>query len=399
MSHIEERMLILKMLEEGKITSEQAAQLIEALDAGENQKTDEFSSKQSKQANFQDEINKLRDRVKGWKKDFKNNYNQSDFDHMVEDFASKAEKLGKNVASTTFGIVDRVIDFVGSYVDTNSFNIFGKYTAVDKTFEIAAKDGMTFSIEGINGNILVKKHLDNKILIKTRVRSPLNNADGVLILDESEDEASLTLNKAPNMSVSHEVFIPAVKFKKIKIETSNGKIYVEDSMSEEFESTTRNSHIELMGVNSDKIAVNTKNAKIQVSYVIGRDIEINTNNSVIDIKHIKAENLKAYTMNGRISVENAQSYEGTTCMNLFLKTSNGGIKINMNDMDSRGYKVKAKTTNGGINLLIPEMTYHNINRQGVGSSFVEAESNGYDSYPLKAFINAETINGYIEVVK
>jgi len=398
MSYNEERMLILKMLEEGKITSEEALRLLAALEKDSKESAEGNFSRQ-RHSNFSDEVSKLRDRINEWKNEFKKNYNQKDFDKMVDEFSAKAEKLGKSVASTTFGIVDKVIDFVGSFVETNAFNIFGSYKVVDKTFEADGIEGKDIFIEGTNGNILVKKHLDNKIIIRTRTRSPQNNPDDFLVFDNSDGNVSLRLNKASNISVSHEVFLPAVKFNCIKFETTNGKIYVEDSKSRIFECTTKNAPIDLMGVSSEKISVNTKNAKIQIGYVIGKDIEINTNNSVIDIKNIKAENIKAFTVNGRINIENALGYENSYQTNLSLKTSNGDIKVNMNDMDNRGYKVKAETTNGRINLLIPELIYYNVSKQGSGGSFVEAESNGYNNFPEKVNIVAETVNGYIEIVK
>lgn len=401
MANSEERILILKMLQEGKITSEEAAKLLDALETGTKEAQQENNTRPNYQAqpNFKDEVNRLRDRVHEWKREFKGSYNQKDFDRMVEDFSSKAEKLGKNLATTTFGIVDKMIDFVGSFVDTNSFKVFGNMPIVEKTYETLAAENMTLNIEGVNNYILVKKHLDNKIIIKSKIRSSSSNADEVLAFTDDGKNISLKPIKVENISVSHEVFLPAVRFDKIHLETSNGRIYVEDSLSGSFEAVTRNNNIELMGVNSDNINISTKNAKIQVSYVIGKQFDINTNNSVIDIKHIKAENVNAATTNGRILVENVQNYEGSPEMSLLLKTTNGGIKVNMNDMDNRAYKVKGTTTNGGINLLVPEMVYHNVNRQGSGGSFVEAESNGYNNYPSRVNITAETINGYIEVVK
>lgn len=401
MSFNDEKMLILKMLEEGKITSEEAARLIEALEGGAKQTTNENTSRQQRySANFQDEINNVRERINDWKKEFKNNYNQKDFDRMIDEFSVKAEKLGKNLAATTFGIVDKAVDFVSSFVDTNAFNMFGSYAAVEKSFEAPAVEGMDLDIEGINGHIEVKKHLDNKIVIKTRIKSPANDAEKNLMFSDNGNLVSLKVNKTGNISVSHEIFLPAVRFNHLKLETSNARISVEDSISQHFEAITKNSHIDLMGVTSDKLSVSTKNARIQLSYIIGKDIDINTNNSAIDIKNVKAEGLRAVTMNGKITVENAQNFSGTTDMNMFLKTSNGGIKVNMNDMDNnRGYKVKAQTTNGGVNLLIPEITYNNVNKQATGGSFVEAESKGYSTYPERVYINAETINGLVEIVK
>lgn len=401
MSLSEERMLILKMVQEGKISSEEAAKLLEALEGGAPKQgtTENASRQQRQQADFNDELNKMKERLKTWKNDFKKEYNEKEFDKVVEELSSKAEKIGKNVATATVGIVDRVIDYVGSFVDTNAFNMFGSYTAVDKSFEAVAADGMDLNIEAVNGNISVRKHLDSKIVIKTRVKSPQSNVDNILVYSEEGNAVSLTVNKVGNLSVSHEVFVPDTRFGTVKLETSNGKIYVEDSKSEKLEALTRNSNIELMGVNADLVKVDTKNAKVQISYAVGKKIDVNTNNALIDMKHIKAEEIDTITTNGRIFVENVQNLEGASEVNMNLRTTNGGIKVNMNDMESRGYKVKAKTTNGSVNLLIPEMTYHNVNRHGMGGSFVEAESSNFATYDERVNISAETNNGFIEIVK
>ncbi|WP_024832941.1 DUF4097 family beta strand repeat-containing protein [Ruminiclostridium josui] len=400
MSISEEKLLILKMLEEKKITSEEAAKLLAALDEKAEQETADGYKGNQKANVFTEEAAKVREKVNEWRKGFKNNYSQADFDNMIDDFANKAEKIGKNFASTTFGIVDKVIDYVGSFVDTNSFNIFGNCQTVQKNFEVYPSENATFDITGVNGAITIKKHLDSKIVIISRIKSSVPNGEGIVTFSDDPANISIKVNStAFNVSVSHEIFIPDIKFKKIAIQNSNGKIYIEDSISEEITAVTKNAHIELMGVNSDSISVNTKNGRIQLNYIIGNNIDINTSNAVIDIKHIKAKSVNAFTKNGRISIENAQNINGETDMDMYLKTSNGGIKVNMNDMDSRVYKVKAHATNGTINLLIPEILYHNVNRQGTGGSFIEAESKNYEAGLCKVNITAETMNGHVEIVK
>jgi DUF4097 and DUF4098 domain-containing protein YvlB len=400
MSLSEERILILKMLEEGKITSEEAARLLEALEGGAGQASGgKYGYSKSRQGNFYDEISKIKDRINEWKKEFKKSYNQKDFDRMVEEFSAKAEKLGKNVAFTTFNIIDKVVEFVGNFVDTSAFNIFGNYLAVERSFEVPVSEGMDLNIEGINGHILVRKHLENKAVIKTTVRSLSDNADEILEFFNDENLISLKINKIGNISVSHEIFLPALKLNAIRLETINGKIYVEDAVFNEFSATTKNSPIDLTGLKGNKINVAAKNSRVQISYLIGKNVGINTNNSVIDIKNIKAKNIGAVTANGRITIENIQNYEDLPEVNLSLKTSNGGIRVNMNDMDSRGYKIKGRAVRGSINLLVPELIYHNINKQGAGGSFVEAESSGYEAYAQRVCINAETVNGDINVIK
>jgi len=51
----------------------------------------------SKKTNFADEVSKVRDKLNEWKKEFKKNYNQKDFERAVDEFSSKVEKLGKTL--------------------------------------------------------------------------------------------------------------------------------------------------------------------------------------------------------------------------------------------------------------------------------------------------------------
>lgn len=399
MSISEEKMFILKMLEEGKISSEEAARLIEAIEPQKRTTDSSSGSKQQKKVNFNDEVSKVKDRLNEWKNEFKKNYSQKDFDRAVDEFSNRVEKVGKNLAYTTIGVADKLVDFVGSFVDTNSFNVFGKYKAINKVFEVAnINEGMELNVEAINGHILLKKHMENKVIIRTVVKSPVDNADEILDFSQNENLVTLKCNKIGNISVAHEIFLPSVKFKNINLVTKNGKVYVEDSISENFEAVTSNSNIDLMGVTSDKINVSTKNGRINFGYIIAKDINVNTINSVIEIRQLKTANINAVTKNGRILIENVHNHQDDPNINMNLKTSSAGIKVNMNDMERKGYKVKAQTTNAEINLLIPEMTYRNVSKQ-MASNFVEADSNGYDESENKVNITAETTSANIEIVK
>ena len=154
-----------------------------------------------------------------------------------------------------------------------------------------------------------------------------------------------------------------------------------------------------MGVSSSKVSADTKNAKVVINYLIGRDISINTKNAMIEMKNLKVEKLGAYTINGKILLENLQNYDNAADIELVLKTKNADIKANINDTGDRGYMVKARTSNGGINLLIPSVLYRNIPKTDSSNRQIEAETENYSNAAQKVHINAETQNGYIEVIK
>lgn len=407
MSISEERMMILKMLQEGRINSDEAAKLLEALDQKQNTESASNQAGPSRncyrpQHNYYDEVAKCRERISDWKREISKNYNQKDFDKMVDDFSAKAEKIGKDVTTATLGVVDKVVDFVGSFVDTGAFNIFGSCATIEKVYEAPATAGTDLVLQATNGQIFIRKHDEEKIIIKAKIRTPQANAENVLTFINQENVVSLRLAKPDtfNLSVSYEVFVPAVKLNKILLETKNSKISVEDTLSSEFISITRNGAIDLMGVNSDKITAETKNAKVDVNYLIGREIKIDTQNSIVEIKNVKAEKLGASSINGKIMLENLQQYNESNEINLTLKTKNADIKANMNDStEDTGYKVSARTSNGGINLLIPNLLYRNGMRADGSVRQAEAETENYTSSANKVNIVAETQNGYIEIIK
>lgn len=409
MSLSEERMMILKMLQEGKINSDEAAKLLEALNESQKQAPGNTGNyghydtgrQQRPQHSYYDEVAKFRERINEWKNDFSKNYNQKDFDKMVDEFSTKAEKVGKEVANATIGVVDKVADFMGSFIDTGAFNIFGTCGLVEKTYEAAAVEGTNLELQASNGQIIVKKHQEDMILIKAKIRTHQDNTEEVLVFANENNSVSLKLAKPDtfNLSVSYEVFVPAVKFNKLILETKNSKITVEDTLSEEFTSITKNASIDLMGVNSNKVAVDTKNAKVVANYLIGRNISINTKNAMIDLKNMKAEKLSANTINGKILLENIQNIDNAPETELILKTKNSDIKVNMNDTEDKGYKVKARTTNGGINLLIPNILYRDVPRTDGFGKQAEAETENYSNALQRVNIIAESQNGFIEVIK
>ena len=99
----------------------------------------------------------MRDRIHEWKMNLKTTITIKIL-KIIDDLALKP-KIGKNVASTTFNIVDRAIDFVNSAIKTNSFNIFGNYDSEIKDFVVPAYENMDITVNAINGSIFLKEVL------------------------------------------------------------------------------------------------------------------------------------------------------------------------------------------------------------------------------------------------
>ena len=68
-------------------------------------------------------------------------------------------------------------------------------------------------------------------------------------------------------------------------------------------------------------------------------------------------------------------------------------------LENKGYRIEVQTSNGGINLLVPDLLYHNAMRMDRMNMHAEAETGNYAAAAQKVNIYAETTNGYIEVIK
>ncbi len=399
MAYSNEKMYVLEMLEKGKITSEEAARLIEALDGDKENKDFDFSFfKDSNKADFQGEVSKLGDRINNWIKDIKATYIQKDFDKSIDEFSSKIENIASAFTNTTTEVADKIADFVSNFIDNTTFNFFGSYKTIDKEYRTSAIEGIELDIHAVNGYITLKKHLENEIIVNSKIRCPQNDDQDYLTIINKNNQISINLTTTKNISISHEIYIPSMMFKKIRLETSNAKIYVEDIVSQDFEALTTNCDIELMGINCNNLYSKTKNAKIQIGYTTAKDIDISTINSSINIKHVKVGNLNASSNNGKIFIEDIHNYYETSMINIQVKTKNSGIKIDMNDMENKGYKIDAKTTNANIDILIPDMTYTTVDKE-LNENYVKAQSKNFSLFKKMVTINAETKNGNIEIIK
>jgi hypothetical protein len=192
----------------------------------------------------------------------------------------RQKKIGKNVAATTFGFVDKMIDFVGSVVDTGTFNIFGSLNVVEKSFEAAAKDGMTLEVEGVNGQFFVrstrkKRSLSSPIFSSRNIPG---NADSIIAYSDTGDAVTLKTQQNFQPECIPREFLSlqqALEKSNLKPQTARFILRIQIRLS--LSASPKMQLSTLWALNSDKVTANTRNAKITLSYVAGRDFDINTN--------------------------------------------------------------------------------------------------------------------------
>jgi DUF4097 and DUF4098 domain-containing protein YvlB len=400
----EEKMMILSMLEEGKITSQEAIKLMEALE------DIEFPKETQNIKEEKDEKHKERE--------------------VFKPIFNSLEDIGSDIGSALSNM------FEGLKGIGNSFNFIGNYETVvtDLDMDLSGIENPSLDFKAINGSIKLRPADDNKLIIK----STCKYKNGLLNLNEPyfdfyADENKIIFNPKynSNISISLDVFVPKQDYDEIILHSSNGKIDIEELNTNILKCVTNNSSIDILDVNSKEMDLSTKNSRIECRDTRSIFLKATTSNSNIYLIDVIATEIDAKTANAKIVVNDIDAFnvvlktsnspievEDITCDIINLTTSNSKIDLDNIDID-RVKEVELHTSNGSINLEInktnrdiyfdletsignisleiPDLVYK-INKQAnLGFRKIVAHSANFDESQDSAKFIASTSNGSIKI--
>lgn len=449
----EERIMILTMLQEGKISSEDAAKLLDALDESELKESEEnnldsysstsytfdsmkkevdsdkYRKYQHKIENLEDKIN---EKIEKHSKDFENWGN-----NFGEKLNDKFVNLGDEITEGATSFTDKILSFVDDLVDKGTFtNIFGGYDTVTDTIErdLLNIDNPSLEIQAINGKITIKPWNKEIISIKAVCqlkKGSYNKDSSVYEVIEDGKRFVFKPKYSGNIGTRLDVYIPEKHYERVFLFTSNGKIEAEDINSKELLFDTTNASIKLTDLHSGKIKVCTKNGKIISTDISAESLNVETTNSSIELSDIKCEHIEASTKNGKVLTSDTISdqlhiitsngqitVEDCKSKSVKCKTHNANIKVSDIDTSNLGkvelstsngqvelhfdnntpiFNIDATTSMGHIDINIPNLVYTLNNQQQLGNKKVLAHSSTYTENSSSISVIALTSNGSIKI--
>lgn len=349
----EERLMILKMLEEGKINSQEAAALLEALD--EHQEKVIISPADAKPegqpagasaADWNDHGRPLDPRRRdgeGWE----------EFADRVSSAASElGERMGERFARLGEEI-ERKASTSGWWVN----DWFGPLQRIDQSFEGRFEEGdgpVQLDLTGTNGNMLISAW-DNdgyRLELQSTVRAASESQarDRVTRAVGIKTGARMMRVDAPDQhgwGISTRVLlqIPRRLAYSGQFITSNGNIALKELNLIDCKTTTANGRIDLAHIAGDRLDVRSSNGRIEGFTSVSR--------------------LNAVTSNGRIEL----MFEGDPGRQYTLKTSNGRIELAI--PASWACRFDATTSMGSIRMEAGGLDFHE-NTSSPGHSHVRA---------------------------
>lgn len=389
----EERLLILKMLEQGKISAEEAAALLEALEERDsedfrNAAGDEVASRGVAQHDENVAGNDAQDKdAEGDKGQDQNagesrtrgkvlgDRNDEDWDSRIEELGRKAEEWGREVEESVTRFAGRLqetieqklvpgLENLGDWVSTSRFRLLRQWqpgVLIDKQYrgrfatQFAAPGAVGSDAVPIlirlatrNGNIKITTTQEEEYVLRIhgRIRPQSQASAGARstaaaegwidsLVEGAVSDAGIQLDLTdPQVVALHiELAVPTEHRYQIALNSVNGSVNVLGH-----------------GLRSSTTAVETVNGGVSVKGLAAEYVRVATRNGGISLADLQTGRGEASTTNGGIAAA-IHSLSG----NWQLLTRNGGIAVNVLSVGrspGRG-KWRIQTTNGGITVVIP----------------------------------------------
>ena len=432
---MEDKMKILEMLDAGKITPEQASELIKAIGAeitptpeirGGSQVPPQGNAGPS-EAHTAQSGQRMHGSYGGDISHQNNNGPRNSqsgdargFDEIASDLRDKLGGLAKEweprlkviagaVAEKTVDFADKVTKEVTKAVDSRpserSSSSAGSQggstqsgmrteparssTRPGQTFErsfelIVAGTSSEFVLAGLNAPVTIKGYNGDKISAKITCKPKQLGADIALV--SYGNKYILNYDAAAFLEVSVDAYVPEKLFSIINVSTTNALLHVSNIGTVSFNGASSEGSAIYANIDADRLDISASSGKLELSGVSGKVGRIDAVNSVISAVNLDIEDMKLESSNAPINL----SITDYTNFNNYvwnIETSNGRIFANIPSTPALGYSIKAASALGSVKLGLTGMEY-SLN----SASNVEARSANYDTCTKRVNISFETSN-------
>ncbi|NMD68892.1 DUF4097 domain-containing protein [Bacillus sp. DNRA2] len=306
----EERIRILKMVEEGKLSAEEALSLLNELE----------ESQQKIEKKQEELVNELSTVVKF--DEGKQEENKQDNDSFQNKFQS---------------LKDVIVDFVDSaFKKIKDFDLdfnFGQGYELSHIFHQGDVQLKNIDVDIANGSVQFIPWDQNDVRIECKAKiyrgESLDEARASFLRDIlfNVDIGTLRFSAQPKwMKVEAMIYLPKSDYENARIRLFNGPIRFEN-------------------LNVKSIKAKTANGRIGANGIIAEKMEVETANGKVKIRDSKITELEAETLNGAIQLEGDYS-------RLELQSFNGNIGCKLTGTNTED--IEAKTVSGSIDLAIPQ---------------------------------------------
>ncbi|MED4803429.1 DUF4097 domain-containing protein [Bacillus atrophaeus] len=292
----QEKERILKLVEEGKLTAQEALTLIEKLDS-------EYKEKENK-------ITSL----------------STDVHEADESFAANKEGQKPSIGAKLFDWIDSAVKKVKEVdLDLN----FGHAFDVQHIFQFKETDFSSLELQIANGSVNIVPWDDSDVRAECHskvFRADSQEAARDAFLQHIECEAKgskfFIRTEKKTMKTNVTLYIPQKQYDKIRVKLFNGPIRGEHLHVKEFSAKTTNGVLSFSHLTAEKASAETANGQIKLANHSCGTIEAETINGLIDLRG-RSESVDVQSFNGNIAVTVTEP----DCRSIYTKTTTGNVEL------------------------------------------------------------------------
>lgn len=385
-----EKMMILKMLEEGKINAEEASRLLATGGTTKSKPAPAPSPSRGHVPTSQIPPGSHHSPTPGESASAK-------FGAFMKEMEPKLQKAGKFVVEKTAGAADYVsksLSGAGSRTATApSYQTSpaparptaGTGAGTEEVIEIKVEHGGSeLNLTGFNGNVLVKGYNGDKISAK--IFTVAKRAGAKPSLAALGNKYYLSFDENDFERVCIDAFVPETMFDNIKVATNNGDMSISTVTSQNIHVENINGNTEVAGISAHNLTVEVSNGRLGIKDCSAQISNIENFNGIIGISKVDIAHMKASTFNGSIDLQVA-AFTNYDNYHWHIETSNGKMNVLLPTYATLGYHIKAHAALDAVKLGLVSMNYIRNDK-----SFVEAKSNNFDGAMKKVVMELSTSN-------
>jgi DUF4097 and DUF4098 domain-containing protein YvlB len=418
---------VLEMLQEGRITADEALDLLNQLPPGDREQRQEQREQRQEHREHRHEhrehrhehrhqpngmwgemkddimedikeglmeakegLMEAKDDIKDGLREAKESMNEGFFDGLMnginEGLNGLNEGLSEVFGGNFFGAKKELFDFTSDAVGQtiNSIKLCGKnapviirghdhnYIRVSGDFQPKKKDigiGVNLSVDNVDISY------DSNAMHSVRILCEVPKAYVMRIHAESKN--------------SH-IEVNGINAEHMSLNTKNAHISVTDVKCKELSAKTKNAHIYSENIFAETAVYETRNARIEAENSKAELFDLRTSNASIETDDLDFKRLLLYTSNASIKLNSLSNFTEPAEREIEAHTSNASIKAELpHDV---GITLQATTSNGKIRSDIKDMEYETQT-----DNYIKGECNIYQQSPNRLKVNLSTSNGSVKI--
>jgi len=323
------------------------------------------------------------------------------FDAFTRDLEPKLQKFSETVVEKTAGIADKISKSLDEsfrpppaprtpHSPPRSSSGSSHQDGQEKRFELFVTPGYNeLNIAGLNGDVLIHGYNGDKITATVHCKPKRINVP--LSLMRLGNKYFLNYDDDDFEKVSIDAYVPESLFNVITINTINGLLDVSTLIADTITLNNSNGKTKLQSLDTEFLKTECNNGRLNIEIVKAKNARIENFNGAIDALDIDSANLKLTSVNGGIVV-NMSQYTAFDDYIWDVDSSNSKLTLNLPTYPDLGYYVKAHTSLGQIRIGLTNLNYiYN------SSSHVEAKSINFDACSKKVKLALETSNAQLQI--